>query len=122
MDDMQILGQSLDDSPQDIQKLKENILENLKIETNCIKGNISLDQRKFLCFSIPYSSGWKAYVNGKEVDLLRANTMYMGIVLDGGDYNIELRYQTPGLKLGGYISLGSVILLLMIVLKNKKSY
>lgn len=122
IDDMQILGQSLDDSLQDIQKLKENILEDLKIETNCIKGNISLDQRKFLCFSIPYSSGWKAYVNGKEADLLRANTMYMGIVLDEGDYNIELRYQTPGLKLGSYISLGSVILLLMIVLKNKKSY
>lgn len=122
VDDIQILGQSLDEYQQDICQLRKDTLQNEKVEANCIKGNITLQQRKFLCFSIPYSSGWKAYVDGQEVDLLQANTMYMGIALDKGSHSIELRYLTPGLKVGCYISLGSVVLLFFVFIGCKRRY
>jgi uncharacterized membrane protein YfhO len=73
-----------------------------------------------LCFSIPYSKGWTAFVNGKKTELLRANTMYMALPLKAGDYEIVLKYRTPGLTLGILISLLAVLLFIGIVRKNNK--
>ena len=48
--------------------------------------------------------------------------MYMGIALDKGSHSIELRYLTPGLKVGCYISLGSVVLLFFVFIGCKRRY
>jgi uncharacterized membrane protein YfhO len=63
-----------------------------------------------MVFSIPYSKGWSAYVNGKKTKLLRANTMFMALPLKAGFYNIELKYFTPGLKLGMILSIVGFLL------------
>lgn len=49
------------------------------MDTNTIQGNINLKKDKILCLAVPYSKGWKATVDGKEQELLQANTMYMGV-------------------------------------------
>ena len=104
MDDFKIYCQPMDQYPQQIAKLKENVLENVNMGTNEITGTIHLDKKKIVCLSLPYSKGWKAYVDGKEQEILQANTMYMALDLDEGDHKIELRYFTPGLKAGILLS------------------
>ena len=52
-------------------------------------------------FSIPYESGWSAYVNGEEVDIEQVNVGFMAIRVNAGtDVQIEFVYETPGLLLG----------------------
>jgi uncharacterized membrane protein YfhO len=87
-----------------VEALKEDHLENVEEFTNGIRGTANLKSNKIMVFSIPYSKGWTAYVNGKKTKLLIANTMFMALPLKAGFYDIELKYLTPGLKLGMILS------------------
>lgn len=88
-----------------------------------IKGNVIVNDNKRLLFtSIPYDAGWKAKVNGKEVEVtpLYDNT-FIGIILpSSGKYEIELKYEVPGLKMGAITSLLGCIILIYFILKDKK--
>lgn len=119
--DMNVYHLSMDYFENQINERKHNALENIQINTNQVIGDISLDTDKFVCLSIPYSEGWKIYVDGHEEKLYRANTMYMGVFLEEGIHHIELRYTTPFIKIGGIISgLGIVGFIIIIVCEKKR--
>lgn len=108
-DQLEVLCLSMDKLPEYTKKLQQDTLESVVIKGNEVTGNITLDQEKTLCLSIPYSTGWKAYVDGKETKIHQANLMYMAIELDSGNHEIRLVYKTPGLNLGfilAFIGLG----------------
>ncbi len=93
---------------------------------NEVTGSIQLDKKKLLCLTIPYSSGWKIYVDGKKTELKKVNYMYSGLFLDKGEHNIRLQYCTPGIKTGLTLSGVGIFILLIIMLagyfyKNKES-
>ena len=69
----------------------------------------------------PERLAWKAYVNGKEVPILRGNYMFSCLSLGRGDFNIELKYRTPGLTISIMFSVASFIILgVMLVLDWRK--
>jgi uncharacterized membrane protein YfhO len=109
-DSLNVICLPLNNMHEKVKALKENVLENVVTSNNLITGNIKLDKTKILCLAIPYNGGWTAYVNGKPAELLRVNTIYSGLLLEPGDYTIELKYFTPGLKTGLICSLIGVIL------------
>lgn len=121
--DVKVCYVPMDDYVSQINERNAESLQNVSTDTNNeISGEVSVSSDKVMVFSIPYSSGWKAYVDGKETSLFRANTMYMGINLTKGNHKIVLRYNSPGLYLGMIVSaLGIIIfIILMIVSKRKK--
>lgn len=65
--------------------MENESLQNVKVGTNRITGEIEVSSDKFLVFSIPYSAGFTAYVDGKETKLVQANSMYMGVELKKGN-------------------------------------
>ena len=71
-----------------------------KKERNCHTA----DQEKLLCMTIPYSSGWRAYIDGVETEILKADTMYMAVDVPEGTHQIEFYYCTPYLKTGAGLS------------------
>lgn len=81
-------------------KVKEEALEQVAFGTNSMRGRIKITEPKLLLLSIPYSKGFKAYVDGKEWEIKQADTMYMALELEAGEHQIELTYTTPYLKLG----------------------
>ena len=105
------------------QTRKQDVLENLEIKANTIKGNVLLDQRKILVLSMAYSTGWRAYVDGREQPVLQTNGMFCGLELEPGEHQIELRYQTPyllpGLGISGICILICVGISLNIRKKNR---
>jgi len=94
-DSIEIIAQPMDLFPEMVANLNEYVLENVSMSTNQIDGTIQLSEERILVLSIPYSEGWRAYVNEERVDVMRANTMFMAIELSAGDHNIMLRYRTP---------------------------
>lgn len=103
-DELSVYALPMKNFESSINKLKENVLQNVELSTNGINGTIDLEKSKILCLTIPYSKGWKGYINGKEVPLLQTNTMYTGICLEPGHHEIRLRYHTPYLKTGILLS------------------
>ena len=74
-----------------------------------------------MSFSIPYHIGWKAYVDGKEVELYNVNTLYMGMKIPAGSHNITLKYTSPGIVVGGIISAICTLVFLIIVIVRWRS-
>ncbi len=60
-----------------------------------------------------YDKGWKAYVDGEERPILRANYVLRAMQLPGGNHTVEFRFEPRSYHLGETISLiGSIVLLL----------
>jgi hypothetical protein len=70
----------------------------------------------FLVVSEMYSSGWRAYVDGKPVDILPTNHILRGVALPAGEHIVELRYQPRSLTLGLIISGTAVAAMLVSML------
>ena len=62
----------------------------------------------------------KAIVNGEKMKLDQIDTMYMGLMLEAGDYHIQLVYQTPYLKCGLIVSVISITSLLVFMIVSSK--
>lgn len=118
-DRLDVVCQPLDTYAAEIAACTEDVLENVIMDTNSITGTISLDQKKVLYLSIPYSEGWSAKVDGKKAELFHANIMGMALSLEKGDHTIQLCYRSPWLKEGAVIS-GATALALLLFLLSKK--
>ena len=120
-DDIEVVEQSFDGYEDKVNALRKNSLENVKIKTNKITGDISLDKEKLLCLNIPYSDGWKLKVDGKETRLKKVNYMNSGVILKAGKHKIELTYCTPGVKIGLLLTIVGILILLIIIIAYKVS-
>src|SRR5208283_4068689 len=59
-----------------------------------------------------WNKGWKAYLNGQPVPILRANHAVRGVVVPVGASTLEFRYEPASFVLGLYLSgLAAVVLL-----------
>lgn len=95
--------------------LGNNVLQNMTLEQNRIAGTAELEHPGVLCITYPYSTGWKACVDGKPARVEKANGMFLALALEPGKHQVELTYCTPGLKLGwALFGCGAAVLILMI--------
>lgn len=119
-DDLYLVCQPMESVEKQTEKLGKESLENVSMETNKITGDIDVSSDKFLAFSIPYSDGFRAYVDGKKVDLIKANSMYMGIELKKGKHEIVLTYCTPYIVPGLILTATGLLLFLLIAVSYRK--
>ena len=90
---------------------QEQALSISEFTDEAIVGRITQTNPSLLVTSIPYTSGWKAQVNGEEVDTVKTNIGFIGIPLPAGEVEVELTYQTPLLTAGMGMSLLGLALL-----------
>lgn len=55
---------------------------------------------RYVFVSVPYSAGWSATMDGKPIEILKANVGFMAVETDGASHEIRFSYLTPGLALG----------------------
>ncbi len=96
--------------------------ENFEYDSNHFSGSISLEQPKLVFFSVPYDKGWTASVNGNPVTVERVSNGFMAIRCEAGENEIVFSYETPGLRLGLWMTLGGVLLLAMYILLAKSLF
>lgn len=87
-----------------LKERKENSMKQIQYEGNHFRGVYHAKKDQILCVTIPYSKGWKATVNGNRTKIYKANGMFMGIIMKKGTQSVKLDYETPGLKIGAWIS------------------
>ena len=90
---------------EDIEKLRSSACNDIYVSDDHIYGTVQAEDKRLLQFTIPYSDGWRAYVDGEETDIIKSNVMYMALEIEEGSHTIELKYGTPYLKIGTALSL-----------------
>ena len=74
----------------------------------------------FLVMSDVYYPGWKAYVDGKEQRIYRANYILRAIPLRKGKHIVRFVYEPLSFKVGLWITSLTALLILIMVAYNKK--
>lgn len=120
--DLKVYCQPLVNYENRVRVLSQDMLENINLNKNPISyatskvtGTIDMEDDGIMCLTIPYSKGWKAYVDGKRTPINKANTMFMGLKLSSGSHDIVLKYHTPGLLAGLILSLLGLVLLMTLI-------
>ena len=80
------------------------------------EAEITLDKPQLVFFSVPYSDGWTAEVNGEKADVERVSYGFMAVKADAGENTIVFRYKTPGLKAGAAVTFTGIFLLAVYLL------
>ena len=57
-----------------------------------------------LVVSEVYESGWRAYVDGDEVEILPTHHALRGVPIPSGEHTVEMQYDPLSLRLGLWIS------------------
>jgi Bacterial membrane protein YfhO len=63
-----------------------------------------------------YPKGWQAFIDGKEVTILRANYVLRALEVPAGKHTIEFKFEPKPYTVGNNITMASGWLLLMVVL------
>ncbi len=116
LEGLEIWCQPMGNYGKQVNALRENVLENIKTNWRGLKGTVSVLQDKILCFTIPYSDGWSVYVDGKQAELLNANTAFMAVELPAGKHEVELCYWMPGLTVGFSMSVVGMVSLVALII------
>lgn len=114
-DALRVVCQPMRGVEQRTKALGREALRDVRVDSNEISGNITVSGPKALLLAIPYSEGFRAYVDGEKTELKQANTMYMALELTEGSHEIRLVYCTPYLKLGGILSVLGLLLYLLVI-------
>ncbi len=85
-------GESLSRFPQKVEFISEKN-NRLQLLVNSAEDNL-------LVLSDTYYPGWKAFVNGKETKIYRADYTFRGISLNAGTHQVEFVYDPLSFKLG----------------------
>lgn len=89
----------------------------IKNDNDLITYESSSNASEFAVFSeIYYNRGWKAYVDGKEVPIVKTDYLLRGLALPAGKHDIRFEFHPTayytGLKLSG---IGSILTLLLLL-------
>ncbi|MGC8870706.1 MAG: YfhO family protein [Brevinematia bacterium] len=87
-----------------------------------IKMYISTSSPALLVISNAYFPGWHAYVDGKRNVVIRTDYAFQGVFLKEGKHIVILRYMPSSFKIGIFITLVSVIILIIIYRLMFKKY
>lgn len=120
-DSLRIVSQPVDKISGQTEELGREVLTDITTETNRLTGKISLSEPGAMVLSIPYSKGFRAYVDGRETEIKKANTMYMALELSEGEHEIQLVYCTPYLKPGLCLTfIGALCYICLVFIRKSK--
>ena len=112
---------------EDCKKLSGNTCSNFEYNNEGFKATINnKGEENLLFFSVPYTEGWSAYVNGKEAEIIKSNIGFMSVLVEGNKKSeVVFKYNPPGFRTGIIITVvcGTIFLMyisVLILLRNSR--
>ena len=72
---------------------------------NVIQGMIQVKNDGWFITSIPYDTHFKMYIDGREKEIQKVNTAFLGCKLERGKHEVKIVYHAPGAAAGKVLSL-----------------
>ena len=110
-DEISVFALDISERDETLYSPDNNEISGLAFSENKISINTSLKEKQFVRFSMPYSKGWKIFIDGKETKSYRCNIAFIGTFVDSGKHSVILKYSTPFLNAGLIMSLLGLIIL-----------
>lgn len=63
---------------------------------------------------MPYSKGWKIFIDGKKAKSYRCDIAFIGTFVDSGNHSVVLKYSTPFLNVGLATSFAGLVILVVL--------
>ncbi|MBI2400755.1 MAG: YfhO family protein [Deltaproteobacteria bacterium] len=79
-------------------------VEVISYRNNSSELKVSTDKGGILVASESWYPGWKAFVDGKEVKLLKADLVLRAVALTAGEHTVKFVYSPASFKIGAAIS------------------
>ena len=109
MGEMKLYAQPMAEYPEMVSALQARGLTDVQVENDCVSGKIALSEPGTVVYAIPYSSGWTARVDGETVQTTHSAGALLAVPVEAGEHEIVVSYSTPGLRLGGAITVLAAI-------------
>lgn len=78
-----------------------------------IEGTIRVDGKSILVLQTPFDIGWNAFLDDRPAQTLKVDVGLLGVMLEGGQHRVELRFRPPFLYTGAVVSLLSFAVLFL---------
>lgn len=101
---MEVYYLNLDVFYQVYDALNSQTLELTSFDNNRVTGTVQVMEAGRLILSIADEAGWTLFVDGKETASETFAEAFISVYLEPGEHEIELRYETPGIRLGAACS------------------
>lgn len=105
-----------------ISNMKKKELNIVNIKDGYLKGRINSEKGEILYTSIPFEPGWSAKVNGEKVKIHDVFGSFIGLELEKGYNEIELKYRTPLLIESVLISFIGIVIAYLYFKKEKNIF
>ena len=93
------------------------IVQLTSYKPNMMEYDAVLDKNGIVVFSeIYYPKGWKAYIDGNETPILRANYVLRAIEVPEGSHNITFEFKPKAYHVGNAVMLATSLLLMLLIL------
>jgi uncharacterized membrane protein YfhO len=91
-------------------------IELVKNDNDIVTYKSSSATPQFAVFSeVYYSKGWKAFIDGKETDFVKANYVLRAMPVPAGDHTIEFRFDPASQKIGSTVTLICSVLMIALL-------
>jgi uncharacterized membrane protein YfhO len=93
----------------------ESTIELTEYKPNYLKYKATVGNGKPLAvFSeIWYPKGWKAFIDGEETPVFRADYLLRALLIPQGEHEVEFRFEPESYFMGNKVSLASSLILLL---------
>ncbi|NLA81728.1 MAG: YfhO family protein, partial [Clostridiaceae bacterium] len=88
----------------------------LVYQDGLVTGRLEADKEGYLLISMPFDPGWKAYINGQEVEIRSLDQALMAIPVKEGHQELFLTFLPQGFNEGLLVSSAALGLLILILL------
>lgn len=89
-------------------------------EDNVIQGTIRVKKDGWFITSIPYDKHFKIYIDGKETEIQKVNTAFLGCKIESGNHELKIIYHAPGTTTGKILSLIGIAGFLLVLVGEKR--
>lgn len=89
-------------------------------EDNVIQGTIRVKKDGWFITSIPYDKHFKIYIDGKETEIQKVNTAFLGCKIESGNHELKIIYHAPGTTTGKVLSLIGIAGFLLVLVWEKR--
>ncbi len=103
-----------------IEELRSREMETEIFEDGHVKGMYTADRDGVMLLTIPYDDGWKAWVNGEEVEIHAGANALTAVPISEGLNTIEMEYEVPGVKMGILLTAAGGLLFLGICMTDQR--
>lgn len=90
-----------------------------------LSGSLTANEYEIVYTSIPYDQNWCVYVDGKRVysgDVLAVADGLLAFNIGAGTHTVSLIYTSPGLQIGSYVTIASIVLATFLVICRRREW